>query len=108
MEQQTITYNSKAEWEAEAKKRFGSNWMEWKFVCPACHYEQTPADYKEAGLKSTMVAFSCVGRGLKNRREAFAKGKGPCNYAGGGLFRLNPVTVIEEGEEHHVFDFAKS
>lgn len=106
MEQQTTTYNSKAEWEAEAQKRFGNDFMKWKFICPACNHVQTPADYKAAGLKSSMVAFSCVGRGLQKAREAFGEGKGPCNYAGGGLFRLNPVTVKDNGEEFHVFDFA--
>ena len=45
------------------------------------------------------MAFSCVGRNLGVGEEAKVaaaafKGKGgPCNYAGGGLFGLNPVEV---------------
>ncbi|MBA9071867.1 hypothetical protein FHR71_005660, partial [Methylobacterium sp. RAS18] len=32
---------------------------------------------------------------------------GPCNYAGGGLFKLNPVIVTgPDGSEHAMFDFA--
>jgi hypothetical protein len=41
------------------------------------------------------------------KKEAFSQDGGPCNYAGGGLFRLNPVTVVDpDGIENHAFDFA--
>ena len=33
----------------------------------------------------------------------------PCNYSGGDLFRLNPVTVVfPDGEKHQVFEFAEA
>jgi hypothetical protein len=55
------------------------------------------------------VAFSCVGRYSGANGEAFNSKKlgRPCNYAGGGLFKLNPVRVVDgEGKEHDVFAFA--
>lgn len=94
-----LTY---AEWEAEGVRRFGPNKMKWKFVCPACGFIASAEDYKNAGAPSMVVGFSCIGRWLPYAREAFAKGDGPCNYAGGGLFRLNPLEV----DGAHFFDFA--
>ena len=97
-----------AEWIAEGKRRFGAEMMDWKFVCPACKHVAAVADWKKAGAKEGEVAFSCVGRHIEGSRDAFMqKGKGPCTYAGGGLFKLNPVTVVrDDGTELHVFDFA--
>ena len=97
---------TKAEWEAEGKKRFGNNQMKWKFKCPSCGHIASVQDYKNAGASENVVAFSCIGRYLKNKpREAFGeKGKGPCNYAGGGLIGLNPIEV----DGVHYFEFAES
>lgn len=98
-----------AEWLAEAEKRFGKDPMNWKFVCPSCGHVASVADWKAAGAPSTAAAFSCVGRWLTKAKDAFTdKGKGPCNYAGGGLFRINPVAVtFPDGVEHQAFAFAE-
>lgn len=102
-----------AEWKAEGERRFGKDVMKWKFVCPVCQYVQSVEDYKNAGAEQTTVAFSCVGRSIEGAQEAFEtrrkKGvnKGPCNYAGGGLFRLNPVEVsFPDGKTESYFAFA--
>ena len=97
------------DWIAEAVRRFGKDHMKWKFVCPTCEYPQTIQDYKDAGAPSEAAAFSCVGRWDGHMdNDAFAsKGKGPCNYAGGGLIGLNPITVVyEDGKEKQAFAFA--
>lgn len=97
-----------AEWKAEAERRFGKDMMNWKFVCPSCGHVQSTKDYKEAGAQPSAVGFSCVGRYLKKKKSAFGK-KGPCDYAGGGLIRLNPITVVhEDGEESQAFAFAEA
>lgn len=98
------------EWNAEGGRRFGKDQMKWCFICPSCGYVATPEDYKGAGASSNAVAFSCVGRwsGAMDK-DAFAtkKGHGPCNYAGGGLIGINPVTVVHpDGKEHQIFEFA--
>ena len=98
-----------AEWHAEARRRFGEKPEGWKFVCPSCGSVVSVDDYKKAGAPESTVAFSCVGRYMPKHTDAFQKGQGPCNYAGGGLFRLNPVAVVTpDGEEHFMFDFAEA
>ena len=91
---QTIAH---AEWLAEAQRRFGNDPMAWRFVCPSCGHDASVKDWKDAGAPEGAVAFSCVGRytgdGKSAAANAFKHGGGPCNYTGGGLFRLNPVAV---------------
>lgn len=98
------------EWRAEAEKRFGKDAMGWKFVCPSCGHVQSVADYKAAGAPSTACAYSCVGRWLpKEKTGPGFGGKGPCNYAGGGLIHLNPVRVTyPDGTVSEAFDFAEA
>lgn len=82
------------EWSKEGREKFGDDMMNWKFVCPSCGHVAKAADWYSAGARSGAVAFSCVGRYIDGSKEAFRNdGPGPCNYAGGGLFKLNPVRV---------------
>jgi hypothetical protein len=90
-----------AEYFRLAEERFGKDPMDWAFVCPVCGHRQTLRDYKNAGAPESAVAFSCVGRWTTEQREAIGgKGKGPCNYAGGGLFRFNPVLLSDRNERY--------
>lgn len=101
---------TEAEWTAAGTDRFGSDKTRWAFVCPACKHIATVQDYVDTGAPEGAIGFSCIGRyQAQVPRDAFLeKGPGPCNYAGGGLFRLNPVTVeMPDGVEHHVFAFAE-
>lgn len=105
MPEQTMTA---AEWRAEAVRRFGADPMAWRFVCPVCKHEQSVADYKAAGAPEGTVAFSCVGRWIEGASEAFSGRPGPCTYAGGGLFALNPIRVTtDDGKTIDVFAFAE-
>ena len=52
------------------------------------------------------MAFSCIGRTIGAKGKTFARAGGPCDYAGGGLIRLNPVAVELDGKVHQVFAFA--
>lgn len=91
------------EWFAEGTRLFGDDVMKWRFVCPSCGHIASVQDWKDAGAPEGAVAFSCVGRYLPERSEAFGgKGSGPCNYAGGGLFIIHPVNV----EGRKTFSFA--
>lgn len=97
------------QWEAEGKRRFGEDWMDWKFVCPMCKHVASMKDWKEVGASEGEVAFSCVGRHMEEARSAmFSKGGGPCDYTGGGLFQLNPIHVkYRDGDGvRQCFDFA--
>ena len=106
-----MTTYTQEEWRAEAVRRFGEDHKQWKFVCPVCKYVQSVQDYLDANAPQGAIGFSCVGRYIEGEaKQAFdvsVKEEGPCNYAGGGLFRLNPITVILPDEsEHQAFDFA--
>lgn len=104
VESNTFTYEG---WIAKGRELFGTDTTRWRFVCPACGHVASVRDWKDAGAPETAVGFSCVGRWLANARDAFVKGTGPCNYAGGGLFRLNPVSItMPNGSVEHAFAFA--
>lgn len=92
------------EWAAEGVRRFGVDEMQWRFVCPSCGHVALVRDWKKAGASEGQVAFSCVGRNLPDPVEMFEK-PGPCNYAGGGLIGINPVSI--EGRKENVFAFAE-
>jgi hypothetical protein len=97
------------QWIEEAKRRFGDDPMDWRFVCPVCGHVASVRDWKDAGAAEGEVAFSCVGRHIEGSKAAFEQsGEGPCTYAGGGLFRLNPVEVTRDGKTNDVFDFAEA
>lgn len=104
---EAVTTISRAEWIAEATRRFGNDPMDWRFVCPVCKHEAAARDWHAARAPEGAIAFSCVGRwtgaGTGFGKQGASK---PCNYTGGGLFRLNPVRVVHEGIEHQVFAFA--
>ena len=95
------------EWRARGVELFGEDMMDWQFVCPACGHVASGRDWKDAGAREGEIAYSCIGRRTENPRPAFGKGPGPCDYAGGGLIGLNPVTVVvNEKKTLDVFAFA--
>lgn len=95
------------EWVDKAKELFGDDPMQWKFVCPSCGHVTSVQDWADAGADEGEVAFSCVGRALGSQKRLGEK-PGPCNYAGGGLFGLNPVHVeFEDGGVQQTFAFAE-
>ena len=99
-EKPEITYD---DWVKKGIELFGEDTNEWQFVCPACKHIAKVRDWFDAGADEGAVAFSCIGRytGAKDGDEK------PCNYAGGGLFRLNPIKVIMlNGTRRETFEFA--
>jgi len=105
-----------AEWRAKATELFGPDFMKWKFSCPVCLHVASVQEWNDAGAPVQSAAFSCVGRWAGAHPEVINgtigpngyPGKGPCNYAGGGLFGLNPVVVIDpDGVELRAFAFAE-
>lgn len=103
-------------WRARATELFGPDPLKWKFVCPVCGHVTSVQDWKSAGAPENAFAFSCVGRwtganpntAKGNIGPDGIQGKGPCNYAGGGLFKLNPVSVVDpDGHVTQVFAFAE-
>lgn len=103
--EQPLSYESYEAWLAEGTRRFGKDPGAWRFVCPVCGYIAKVKDWRLLGAEEA-AAFSCVGRWTKGATEAFSGKPGPCTYAGGGLFRLNPIKI--EGLSGKVFAFAEA
>lgn len=107
------TIMTEAEWLAKGTALFGEDKLTWKFKCPSCGYVVCGNDYKalkEQGATGAHVGFSCIGRFMPNSSDFLHRkpeDPGPCNYAGGGLFTINPI-VVTYGEGKHVemFEFA--
>lgn len=102
---------SLADWKKEGERRFGPDALLWHFVCPVCGHVQTPLDFKplaRLGATPSSAYSECIGRYIPGSQDAFgATGVGPCNYAGYGLFRLGPISVIDDkGLATQVFAFA--
>jgi len=104
-DQRTLTH---AQWLIQATALFGPDQTTWRFVCPICKVETCMQQWLEAGAPEGAIAFSCIGR--------YTGGTGtmmqevphqPCDYTGGELFRLNPVTVVfPDGKTRETFEFA--
>lgn len=110
----TISYD---QWQELGKEMFGEDQMLWRFKCPVCGHVASTQDYMDAGAPSRAVGFSCIGRWsvkppIELRRAFGVNGKSfnstPCDYAGGGLFGLNPVRVTDSRGEviQAMFEFA--
>lgn len=98
------------EYYAEAEKRFGPDANDWKFKCPSCGYIASVKEYRAAGATSGAIGFSCIGRWKDgDAKKTFGGKDGPCNYAGGGLIGLNPVSIIKpDGTKEYFFELAKA
>lgn len=103
------------DWLKKAARLYGENAGDWNFICPICKTPQTGKDFVKAGLTkeqaSTSIANECIGRFLPEKQKAIGEKKivkgRPCNYAGYGIFQLNPVEIeFEDGTIRNAFDFA--
>lgn len=110
---QTKTELTFEEWNNKGNEIFGTkNRNLWKFKCPACGFVQSFEDFIKAGATEDeslgMIGFSCIGRVMEEKGQFLGDKKQPCNYAGGGLIGLNPITIITpDGKKHNYFDFAE-
>ena len=93
------------EFMAEGERLFGSDWMQWQFVCPSCGHVQTPGDFTAIGANPKAAPHSCIGRYDGHMDVAMCSGQSPCNYTANGLFNLCPVTVVDGDRNIRVFDF---
>jgi phage FluMu protein Com len=100
-----MTKLTEKEWHAEGVKRYGDDKKEWKFRCPSCKVSTQVQEWLDNEAQN-QIAFSCIGRSTGSENSLGSKEQ-PCNYAGGGLFKLNPLTIIyPDGTEGDAFNFA--
>lgn len=100
------------QWKKEGESLFGKDMKKWKFICPCCKNSQTYQDFIDAGCNpetaGSMTGFSCVGRVKEENPQSCLgakKSKGLCDYAGGGLINLSPITVNFPRGTINIFDF---
>lgn len=107
----TITIDEKItvdEWFEKGKSLFGPDREDWRWKCPLCGHTASSKEYLDAGAPEGAIGYSCIGRFLDKPKPAFVKGPGPCDYAGGGLFEFNPITIIDHNQrDHHYFEFGE-
>lgn len=98
-----------SEWMEEGKKRFGKNFENWKFICPACGHIQSVKDFLDLELDPNDAFRDCIGRHNGNMKPAGENNQFGCNWCAYGLFGTlcKGVTVItENNDEIEIFDFA--
>lgn len=94
------------DWQKEGTRRFGGDFMAWKFVCPSCGHVATPQDWDDLGAPRSMVAYACVGNWMAVAAPVGTLSKGPCIYQG-HINRENPMHVVtEDGTTYEMFAFA--
>jgi hypothetical protein len=90
------------EWLEEGERRFGKDKSKWKFKCPSCGHVASVQDYLNANAEDS-IGFSCIGRYIGAEGDFLKQNGSPCNYAGGGLLRINPMKIKDHGD---FFEFA--
>lgn len=100
------------EWRKEGTRRFGDDFENWKFICPACGHIASGKNFKDAEAEPNDMYQTCIGRhngkgndGMESKDE----GNG-CNWAAFGLLGTmgkGRTVIAEDGSEVEVFDFAE-
>ena len=98
------------EWREEGTRRFGEDYMDWKFECPMCGHIASIRDFKEAGAKGPNCACQeCLGRYTGKGAPKAGDASG-CNWAAYGLFGIpdgkGMIVLDEEGIWTECFAFA--
>lgn len=98
------------EWLAEGKKRFGENFMCWKFRCPMCGHVASVREFMEAGAKDPNCAYQeCIGRYTGKGSPVKGDSSG-CNWAAYGFFRIpngkGIIVIAKDGIGTECFPFA--
>lgn len=104
VENETKIYTSE-EWKAEGKRRFGPDWLKWKFVCPCCGNVAAIEEFhafRDQGATPNSALGECIGRYMGKKY-----GEKPCDYAGYGLIRLGPTHVRYDDTILECFAFAE-
>jgi hypothetical protein len=101
-------YETVSEWQDEGKRRFGSDFEEWKFVCPNCGRVTAVKEFKPFGAEPSDAYQNCIGRfnGKGGGGKDTANG---CDWAAYGLFGTLGLGAVvrHDGGDVQVFDFAE-
>lgn len=104
-----MKYGSVKEWREEATRRFGPDYLRWKFRCPMCGHEATVQDFKDVGAESPDAAYQeCIGRytGKGAPKEGDSSGCNWCAYGFFGIPREHDTIIDDDGKEIDVYPLA--
>lgn len=109
-EEGSMKVYTQEEWMQEGERRFGKDFLKWRFKCPMCGHVARIEEFKAAGAKDPNSAYQeCIGR--YTRKGSPNKGDySECNWAAYGLFGIpkgGVIVLTEEDEGQHIFDFAE-
>ena len=99
------------QWLQKGTELFGDDYLNWKFVCPACGKVSSIKDFKEYTEGLDAAFLNCIGRhngkGKMPNTDGYQEKYG-CNWTAGGLFKTllkGHVVIFEDGKEIDVFPF---
>lgn len=98
-------------WREEGTRRFGKDFMDWKFKCPMCGHVASIREFKDAGASDPNCAYQeCIGRytGKGSPKKDDDSG---CNWAAYGLFGIpngkGIIVIADDDTGVECFDFAE-
>jgi len=98
--QTIIIRQTRREWLAEGRRRFGNNISDWKFKCPQCGRINLVREFERYNIGGRTALNHCI--------DYFFHHEG-CNWKANGVFSPNgqlQIMTRENGREIEVFEFA--
>lgn len=101
---------TRQEWLEEGNRRFGADFMNWKFQCPMCEHIASIQEFKDIGADPNCAYQECIGRYIGKGSPKKDDSSG-CNWVAYGLLGIpngKGIIVISESGEigTECFDFA--
>jgi len=101
------------EWHAEGKRRFGDDYKNWRFVCPACGRINVGYEFNEAGAEPNDMYATCIGRHNGKGEKPLKGNETPngCDWAAFGLLKTlgkGNIVISDDGNETEVFAFEET
>lgn len=90
----------------EARRRFGDDPKQWKFVCPSCGDVTCAQDFLDAGVDPQKLGQECIGRQLGALAKPKATNERGCDWCAYGLFRGPWLITMPDGTEAGSFRLA--
>lgn len=102
------------EWMSEGKAKFGEDFANWKFKCPACGHVASGQNFKDLHGEPNDMYQVCIGRingkGMRGFDSKKMTNENGCDWAAFGLLGTlgkGRIVVTKEGKKVEVFDFAE-
>ena len=97
-------------WIQEGKRKYGEDFMNWKFRCPMCGHVASIKEFKDAGAANPNCAYQeCIGR-YQGKGEPQRGDSSGCNWAAYGFLGIpngkGIIVIADDGVGIECFEFA--